>query len=338
MKQIAKGDFMKTLLIGMGAIGGTLAVCAKVAGYDIDIVCRPAAAEEITNDGFSLKGILGEKKARIPAYGSVAGLSEKYDYVLIATKAYDMPALAREVLPHLKEDSLVVSLQNGICVDALAEIVGRDRTVGCMIGFGATLLSPVTAEVTSTGEFIIGKLTADTGNKMPALQKMMSASLPTEISGNIYEELYSKLIVNSCITSLGAVCGLKLGEMLKKKFVRDVFIDIIREGMKVADALKINVPPYGGKLNYYKFIKGGNFKRHFIIKIVGKKYRNLKSSSLQSLERGKPTEIDYFNGYIAKKGKELGVPTPVNDKIIAVIREIEKGTRKISIDNFKNLI
>lgn len=328
---------MKTLLIGTGAIGGTLAAAARDAGHDITVVCRPAAKEKISTEGFALKGILGEKKVSIPAAGSVGELGGKFDFVLIATKAYDMPALARDVLPLLKEDSLVVSVQNGICVDALADVVGRDRTVGCMIGFGATLLSPTEAEVTSTGEFIIGKLTEAYKDKLTELQKIMSAGLPCEITDKIYEELYSKLIVNSCITSLGALCGLKLGEMLKKKFVRDVFIEIIFEAMKVAGALKLNVPPFGGKLNYYKFVKGFGFMRHLIIKVVGKKYRNLKSSSLQSLERGKPTEIDYFNGYISAKGKEVGVPTPVNDKIVAMIKEIEAGKRRITLDNFKEL-
>ncbi len=328
---------MRTLLIGTGAIGGTLAVCAKEKGYDIDVVSRPAAAEAILDDGFCLRGFLGFKKAALPAVGSVKELTGKYDYVLIATKAYDMPDIAREVLPLLNEDSLVVSLQNGICLDALAEIVGKDRTVGCVIGFGATLLSPTLAEVTSGGELIVGKITPKYGEKMTALKELMSAGFPCAVSESIYEELYSKLLVNSCITSLGALCGLTLGEMLKKKVARLAFMNIIREGMAVADKLNIRVPAYGGKLDYYKFLRGPDLKRHIVIRIVGKKYRNLKSSSLQSLERQKPTEIDYFNGYIAKKGRELSVPTPVNDKIIALIREIETGARAIAFDNFDEI-
>ena len=67
---------------------------------------------------------------------------------------------------------------------------------------------------------------------------------------------------------------------------------------------------------------------------MGFKYRRLKSSSLQSLSRGKPTEVDYFNGYIAKKGQELRVPTPVNSRIVQMIKEIEAGERKITPDNF----
>jgi 2-dehydropantoate 2-reductase len=89
----------------------------------------------------------------------------------------------------------------------------------------------------------------------------------------------------------------------------------------------------GGKLDYYDFLATGaiaDFKRHLMIRLIGFKYRRLKSSSLQSLERGKPTEIDYLNGYIAGKGRELGVPTPINAHVIAVIKAIEAGERRMA--------
>jgi 2-dehydropantoate 2-reductase len=139
---------------------------------------------------------------------------------------------------------------------------------------------------------------------------------------------------------LGAVCGLTLGEMLSIKKIREIFIGIMREAMAVADAMGLTVEIYAGKLDYYKFLKKEgflkNFKRHLVIYLIGFKYRKIKSSSLQSLERGKPTEIDYLNGYIAEKGRRLGVSTPINDRIIQIIKEIEVGKRKISIENFND--
>ena len=91
-------------------------------------------------------------------------------------------------------------------------------------------------------------------------------------------------------------------------------------------------------LNYYAMTKDRRFfsklKSHFIISIVGLKYRKLKSSSLQSLLRGRPTEIDYFNGYIVKKAVALGVNVPINMAIVAIIKEIESGKTQISVKNF----
>ena len=195
-------------------------------------------------------------------------------------------------------------------------------------------------EMTSGGEFIIGMLEGCASPRLEALRKALSAVVPTTISENIYAELYSKLIVNSCITSLGAVCGLTLGEMMKRKQARKIFLAVIGEAVNVARAMKLAVPPYGGKLDYFKLMRGAtpldNLRRHLMIRVVGMKYSKLKSSSLQSLERGRPTEIDCFNGYIVQKGEELGVDCPVCRRLTRMVREIEHGARKISEDNLND--
>ena len=231
---------------------------------------------------------------------------------------------------------MVLSLQNGICTDALAAVVGEEHTVGCVIGWGATMLAPGELEMTSTGEFIIGRISGGQQALEP-IRQAMQVVVPTVISQDIYAELFSKLIVNSCITSLGAICGLYLGEMLMKRQARSIFLGIIREAMDVAHAQGVQVPPFGGQLDYEKLIKGASplddLRRHIMILIVGLKYRRLKSSSLQSLERGRPTEIDYFNGFIADKGEALGVPCPINRRLTVMIKEIEGDRRSIKVEN-----
>lgn len=131
--------------------------------------------------------------------------------------------------------------------------------------------------------------------------------------------------------------GQTLGQMLVGKRARNFFIEIVREDIAVAAAMKISVPPFGGKLNYYAFIKGNTLlsgiKRHVILFIVGLKYRKLKSSSLTSLKRDGKTEVDFLNGWISGKSRELGVPTPVNDRVVAIIKEIEAGKREICPEN-----
>ena len=230
----------------------------------------------------------------------------------------------------------MLSLQNGVCTDALAAVVGESRAVGCVIGFGATMHAPAELEMTSTGEFIIGRENGDASGLEP-IREALSAVVPAIISDHILSELYSKLIVNSCITSLGAICGLRLGEMMKRRDARTIFLAIIFEAMAVAHAMQLAVPPYGGKLDYEKLIRGtsplDNLRRHVIIYVVGLKYRHLKSSSLQSLERGRPTEIDYFNGYIAQKGATYGVDCPVNRRLVGMVKEIENGKRSIKPEN-----
>ena len=326
-------------VIGAGAIGGITAAYLSKAGYDVELVCKhESKARQIENEGLHIIGVRGEHRVKLKAVADIEQLSAGKDIVLIVTKAYDMPDAANRVLPFLKEDSIVVSMQNGICVDALADVVGAERTVGCVVGWGSTMLADGTLNMTSEGEFVIGGYLPD--KDVTVLKAALDNVIETRISDNIVAELYSKMIVNSCITSLGVLSGLYLGQILAKKSARNIFISIIREAVAVADAMEIVIKPYGGKLDYYALAAGNgtlaSLRRHLLIRIIGFKYRRLKSSSLQALERGKPTEVDYFNGYIAGKGAALKVGTPVNVRIVQMIKEIEAGQRKTDPVNLED--
>ena len=220
-------------------------------------------------------------------------------------------------------------------------IVGRERAVGCMVGWGSTLRAPADIEITSVGVFVIGAMKDLRDDRLPFLGKALSSVFPTETVRDIYAHLYSKLIVNSCITSLGAVSGLLLGKMLARRDCRDFFIQIIREAMDVAKAIGVTVPAYKGQLDYYRFLSGNgvipNLRRHIFLRLFGLKYRRLKSSSLQSLERGARTEIDYFNGYIERKAKKTAVSVPMNSRVTSMIKEIEAGKRRIAAENLSEL-
>lgn len=323
-------------VIGGGAIGGITAAYLSKAGCDVELVVKyKEKAEQAVNQGLHIIGVRGDHYIKLKAVADVEQLSGKKDIVMIVTKAYDMPDAAQRVLPFLKDDSLVVSMQNGICVEALGDIVGAERSVGCVIGWGSTMLPDGTLNMTSEGDFVIGGQLPD--KDLSALKDVFDHMLPTRISSNIIADLNSKMIVNSCITSLGVLCGLNLGKIMTYKRARQIFVSIIREAVAVANAMNLKVEPYGGKLDYYKLIKGdgalSDLRRDVMIRIIGFKYRRLKSSSLQSLQRGKPTEVDYYNGYIAKKGAELGVKTPVNSRIVEMIKEIESKKRTIDPAN-----
>jgi 2-dehydropantoate 2-reductase len=117
-------------------------------------------------------------------------------------------------------------------------------------------------------------------------------------------------------------------------------IAIVRECMAVADAMNIKVEPVIGTIDYYKFLSGStyiaNFKRHLLLRIMGLKYKRARSSSLTSLMRGKPTEIDYLNGFVMMRGREHNIPTPANNIIVDLVKDIEQGKRPISIDNLND--
>ena len=126
--------------------------------------------------------------------------------------------------------------------------------------------------------------------------------------------------------------------MLAIRKIRNIFIEIIREAVLVGKKAGVRIEKYAGKLDFYTFAEHGNimaeFLKHMKIRVIGMKYRKLKSSSLQSLETGRKTEIDFLNGYIVKKGHEVMVSTPLNELLVGLVKDIENGTRTISLDNF----
>lgn len=328
----------RLLVVGAGAIGGTLAGTLAKAGYRVELLCKhPALAGAIASAGLRVRGMGKDFAAALPAYPDASGCSGTYDYVFLATKATDMEAAARSILPYLRPDSLVVSLQNGLCEEAIGRIVGEERTVGCVVGYGATMVEPGILELTSGGEFIVGYLDGRRDEHLEMVASILSELVPARISENMLGDLYSKLLINSCITTLGAVTGLPLGKLLRRRRARSLFIDVLSEGMAVAWALNIQIEPYAGKLNYYRFFEQSLLFRHLFMLAFGLKYRKLKSSSLQSLERGRPTEVDYLNGYLAAKGEEVGVATPVNSALVAMVKDIERGKLGISPERLAEL-
>jgi 2-dehydropantoate 2-reductase len=329
-------------VVGAGAIGGVVAGVLAREKYDIRLVTKyPELAERISNDGIHVSGYCGDFSILIPSVALPEELEGTFDYVLIATKAGSLVQAAQAMLPFMHEGSRTVSMQNGICEELLAGVAGPDRTIGCVVGWGGTMHESGRVEMTSGGEFVLGNWRRGTDLPLGELAGILSHIVPARTSENILSDLYSKLIINSCITTLGAICGLYLGEMLAKRKVRDLFIEIIREAMEVAGAMDLEVAPAaGGKLDYYRFLSAGilsGFRRQLTIRFIGLKYRKLKSSSLQSLERGKKTEVDNYNGYISDKGKEYGVATPVNDQLTRMVMEIENGKRPISPVNFREI-
>lgn len=333
---------MKIIVIGAGAIGGTVAVLVKHAGYDVRILCHSKNSKaQLETKGLTLHGAKGEFNEKFTCYAGVDELGDKkFDICIIATKYFALADCAREILPYIKPESLVVGMQNGILTAQLAEIVGQDRAVGCMLGFGATRNSVTDITMTSLGELYIGMSGGRKPKSLDFLKGMLESVLPTKISSDITREQYSKLIINSCINASAGITGQKLGKMIDDRRARKLYLAIAREGMNVAKAMNIDVPKYGKLLDYKALMLFDNEVYNsicrYVVWLVSKlKYADVKPSTLQSLEKGEKTEIDIFNGYFAKKGEEYGVPTPVNSKLTEMIHEIENGNRKITMDNLE---
>lgn len=333
---------MKIILVGAGSIGGTTATMLREKGHDIEIIeANPVRAEKIRTEGITLTGALGNHTQKFTVYQSPDELTEVYDVCIIATKYFALASVADSMIPHVKSDGLFISMQNGICTHILSDVVGKDKAAGCMIGFGATMLPNGDVNVTSSGELKIGRVNGIIDDKIKELGEVYKALLPTTVVNNIDAQLYSKLIINSCINSIAALTGECVGVMLQRDEAKDIFLQIAREATVLAKKMGLKVPPYAKVLNYNLLLisdaKWFNNMAKVLVTIVGRKFGNVRPSTLQSLDRGEKTEIDIFNGYIVKQGKEYGVPTPVNEQIWKFIHKIEDGEEKSSMDNLKKI-
>jgi 2-dehydropantoate 2-reductase len=202
-------------IIGPGAIGGVVAGILVREGLQVQLVTKHEdLARKISQSGIEVLGPQGSFTIPVPSVARPDQLEGEYDYVFIATKAEALEEAATAMLPFLNNLSRVVSMQNGICEEILAEVVGEQRTVGCVVGWGGTMHAPGKVEMTSGGECILGNWKRKPDRALEELKEIFSHVVETRISPDIMSELYSKLIINACITTLGAICGLYLGQML----------------------------------------------------------------------------------------------------------------------------
>lgn len=335
-----KSNTPEVLIIGAGGIGGITAAHASRAGFDVEVVDNlPGLSEKIGSKGLEVSGTVTPFIEKITSYKSIREVRGEKDIIFLATKATALCKIAEDVKTLMNDNTVVVCMQNGICEEYLSDILGKNRVLGCVVGWGATVDEPGRLRKTSEGDFVIGTLPGERVHHLDEVVDILQATAPVKLTENIKGWLYSKLIINSCITTLGAVCGKTLGKMLSIRKIRKIFIEIIREAVIVGRKAGIRIEKYGGKLDFYDFAEKdtalSGFMKHLKIRIIGMKYRKLKSSSLQSLETGRKTEIDFLNGYIVKKGHELQVATPLNEMLVELVKDIENGSRKISYDNFE---
>ncbi|HER08934.1 MAG TPA: 2-dehydropantoate 2-reductase [Bacteroides sp.] len=324
-------------VIGAGAVGGITAALMTARGIRVTLVCKdPAQAEIISRNGIRVFGHCGDHRVRLRAVGNLDEIGDRVDTVFIATKAHQVNQVARQIVPLLRATSRVVSMQNGIVEEELSAIVGPDRTVGCVVKFGATLHEPGVVEMTSGGRFILGYTDRPADGTLVEIAGILGCVAPAGVTDHIMSELYSKLILNACTSTLGAISGLTLGSLLRKKRARQLFIVVAGEAMQVAGAMHLEVSPFTGRVKYQTLLHMPPFLQHFFIRFTGEKYKKLRSSSLHALERGRKTEVDFLNGYIVKKGKECGVETPVNERLVHMVHEIENSRRTITPLNLED--
>ncbi len=327
-------------IYGAGSLGTVLGAYITKNGGKIDLINRNRAHVEALNKNGAK--ITGTVDFCVPVTALTPDeMSGKYDVILLLTKQL----LNKEVVTFLKdylcEDGVIVTLQNGLPEPEIAKIVGENRTMGCVVEWGATLAEAGKCVLTSEPEslsFHMGKMNGITDEKFGEVKALLELMCPVHEESNLIGARWSKLLINATFSGLGTVIGGTFGSVSENAAARKVAIRCMKECIDVGHAAGAVFAPVQGKnitkLFYYK----GSLKRAFatmLIPIAMKKHRNIEPSMLQDLKKNKPCEIDAINGVVCEWGRKFNVPTPINDKIVEIIKKAEKGEITPQADNIK---
>jgi 2-dehydropantoate 2-reductase len=338
---------MRTAILGAGALGIIIGARMTKNGQQVDLIDSfKENVDALNANGATVTGYLLMHQA-VTAL-TPEQMTGTYDLVLLLTKQTANETALLKLLPHLHKDSIVCTLQNGVPEESVAAIVGKERTIGGAVGFGATWLKPGVSELTSTMEavekfaFEIGEIDGVARPRLAKVKEVLNAAGGTTILTNLMGIRYTKLLMNSTFSGMSAALNGTFSDVLANPKAMVCVAHIADEVIKVCRGLGYHMVEMQGvdfeflELNSKADIPS---KMDFYKKVWGR--HNNKASMLQDLEKGKKTEIDYINGIVCRGGRKCGIPTPFNDKVVELVKEAEArgGVNDFSyLDRFNDII
>jgi 2-dehydropantoate 2-reductase len=327
----------RMIVIGTGPIGGIIGGRLARAGHDITFVDvdkeHVAAIHEkglhvdVPDGAFNVK-------INIVYPSEILG---KFDIGFIAVRSNYTPEALATVLPHLSDEGLLVSLQNGINPPLLEEKVGPDRTIGVAIRMGSIMPAPGHVRTATRGHLYLGHLR---GKKTPQLEKLnalLDSVIPSEISDNILGVLWSKLTY-TCLGYFGSLADAALATSCTNDADRRVLVDFFAEVVSVGKTAGVRFIPLA-EYNPLDFHPSNSFEKRLAAVNDMAKGWNLadRKGPLRQLQKGIKTEVDYTLGHVVREGEKLKIPTPLCRKLLDMIHELESSKRKLSQQNYAEL-
>lgn len=331
---------MRVAIYGAGSLGTILGAYITKAGEDIDLINRNKAhIEALQTKGAKIVGTVDFTQA-VNAY-TPAEMSGTYDIIFLVTKQQYNAEVVQMLKPYLAEDGVLVTFQNGLPELQLAEVLGKERVLGCTVAWGATMQDAGVCELTSSPDalsFSLGAISEKHNKHFDKVKTLLELMGTVEVEENFIGTRWSKLLINAAFSGMSAVLGCTFGEAAGPRDSRRIVQALIKECIDVCKAGGIRIEPVQGKdivklLDYKNCVKKAF--SYFIIPIAIRKHAKLKASMLQDLEKGKLTEVDAINGAVSDYGRTVGCPTPMNDRVVDIIHRIERGELTPSRDNLK---
>lgn len=311
-------------IIGAGAIGSLIGGILAGEGHDITLIGNRDHMETIENDGLKIDGVKGNFKVEIKTDTS---LDFKPDMVFVAVKTQDVDTACHNIKDRVRGIP-VVMMQNGIRSTTIAsEIFGEDSVISCILLLNARFTKPGHVTYIKEAPIIIGNRSSENMERLEILQLLFNHVAKTVINNNIIGVQWSKLFINALGNSLDGMTGLTLGEYIDHTELRKIGIRILKEALRSVEKAGIKLEDLPGiPMSFFKYIiklptpiGAGILKRL----MTSKSDDETMTSTLQSLKKGKKTEIDYINGEFVKLSEKSGLNAPYNKLAVELIHTIE---------------
>lgn len=334
-------------IIGTGAIGAQVGGRLSMAGADITLIDGwKENVEAMRQKGLTLEDESSTQFCRVHALHTdeVDRLEEKgFDVLFVSVKSYDTERVVRLMLPYLKDDAWVVSIQNSINEEIIAPIVGWKRVMGCVCLSNGQMWEPAHpilvrsishTAVSNVPGFIVGELRGPATERVRELAAILEGALPTNVTDDLLRERWTKLTTNCMVNSVAGATGMGSSQLMSNAESQRVLVRIAAEVLRVAEAEGHPVQKVLGDFTPEQIFAAANGKDTTVFEALAERSKRVSprgmSSLLQDVTKGRKTEIDYLNGLVARKGKARGIPTPVNERLVEMVHAVEAGAMRPS--------
>ena len=320
-------------IIGAGGIGGNVGGALAAAGLNITLIDQwPEHVDAIKRDGLVV--IRGEEQFHCRPNAlhlhELQRITVPFDYAFISVKAYDTEWATMLLRPYVAAEGAFVDFQKGVNDETVAAIAGRANTLGAIVVIGAACVEPGTVLRTDNNPigFKVGELDGTVTKRVRDLTDMLGHVAKSAVTTNLSGERWSKLMINCMNYGVAGLTGWGTAEVRELPEPRRVGIQLGAETVSVAQALGYELEPV---LNIepnalVDAAQGRNTQEvEASIAAAAKFAVGGRPSLLQDTMKGRRTEIEYLNGLVSRKGREVGIQTPFNDLIVDVVNDLGVG-------------
>ncbi|MFA5861346.1 MAG: 2-dehydropantoate 2-reductase [Candidatus Thermoplasmatota archaeon] len=302
----------KVVVLGAGAMGSWIGGLLSASGNDVTLVGREEHMAVVASRGLQVSG-----KSDIQAHPKAVTRAQDAsvpDYLLLTVKAYDTRRAIEDMRPLVGARTTIVSMQNGLGnIEALSDAFDERQVLAAVTTHGVTFVEPGHVKHAGIGYFYVGSPFNEHERAARFAELLKAAGLDASATAAIRGELWAKVVVNASINPLTAITGLRNGALLEVPALRELMQRTVEEAVDVARAENAPLPDDDLLVRARR---------------VAELTATNKSSMLQDVERGRPTEIDAICGEIVQRGAKNAIDTPVNLALRALVKGIEESTRR----------